>query len=114
MRTALCGQLGIEFPIFACTHCRDVVAAVSNAGVLGALGYTPDPLGMPLQSMVTMDAIVRTQRYAGSEQAQAVSFNPVGQVVGMMSEIRSTREVIFDLVQEYADAVDKLNALNID
>ena len=26
MRTALCEQLGIEFPIFAFTHCRDVVA----------------------------------------------------------------------------------------
>jgi len=75
---------------------------------------TPDPLGMPLQNMVTMDAIVRTQRYSASEQAQAVSFNPVGQVVGMMKEIRSTREVIFDLVQEYVDAVESLNALNID
>ncbi len=75
---------------------------------------TPDPLGMPLQNMVTMDAIVRTQRYAASNQAQAVSFNPVGQVVGMMNETRSTREVIFDLVQEYVDAVENLNALNIE
>lgn len=74
----------------------------------------PDPLGMPLQNMVTMDAIVRTQRYAASEQAQAVSFNPVGQVVGMMNEIRSTREVIFDLVQGYADAVEVLNSLNVE
>ena len=38
----------------------------------------------------------------------------VGQVVGMMNEIRSTREVIFDLVQEYVDAVESLNELNID
>ena len=75
---------------------------------------TPDPLGMPLQNMVTMDAIVRTQRYAASEQAQAVSFNPVGQVVGMMSAIRSTREVIFDLVQGYVDAVEALNSLNVE
>jgi NAD(P)H-dependent flavin oxidoreductase YrpB (nitropropane dioxygenase family) len=74
---------------------------------------TPDPLGMPLQNMVTMDAIVRTQRYAATERAQAVSFNPVGQVVGMMNEVRSTREVIFDLVQEYVDAVENLNALNV-
>ena len=33
MRTELCESLGIEFPIFAFTHCRDVVAAVSNAAV---------------------------------------------------------------------------------
>ena len=32
MRTELCDRLGIEFPIFAFTHCRDVVAAVSQAG----------------------------------------------------------------------------------
>jgi NAD(P)H-dependent flavin oxidoreductase YrpB (nitropropane dioxygenase family) len=47
MRTPLCEQLGIEFPIFAFTHCRDVVAAVSNAGglgVLGAVGFSPEQL----------------------------------------------------------------------
>ena len=32
MRTKLCDQFGIEFPIFAFSHCRDVVAAVSKAG----------------------------------------------------------------------------------
>ncbi len=38
MRTKLAEELGIEFPIFAFTHCRDVAAAVSNAGGLGVLG----------------------------------------------------------------------------
>ena len=38
MQTDLCKRLGIEFPIFAFSHCRDVVAAVSNAGGLGVLG----------------------------------------------------------------------------
>jgi len=37
MRTELCRTLDIEFPIFAFTHCRDVVAAVSNAGGFGVL-----------------------------------------------------------------------------
>ncbi|MEE2673406.1 MAG: nitronate monooxygenase family protein [Myxococcota bacterium] len=72
---------------------------------------TPDPLGMPLQNMVTMDAVVRTSRYAASPQAQAIAFNPVGQVVGMMNEVRSSREVIMDIVEEYLDTVDRLNAL---
>ena len=31
-------MFGIEFPIFAFTHCRDVVVAVSKAGGLGVLG----------------------------------------------------------------------------
>ena len=72
---------------------------------------TPDPLGMPLQNMVTMDAITRTSQYANSAEAQAVAFNPVGQTVGLMNEVRSTREVIEGLVQEYVDAVDRLNGL---
>ncbi len=38
MKTAICDALGIEFPILAFTHCRDVVAAVSKAGGLGVLG----------------------------------------------------------------------------
>ncbi|MDP3768408.1 MAG: nitronate monooxygenase family protein, partial [Dehalococcoidia bacterium] len=38
MRTRICDQFGIEFPIFAFSHCRDVVAAVSRAGGLGVLG----------------------------------------------------------------------------
>jgi NAD(P)H-dependent flavin oxidoreductase YrpB (nitropropane dioxygenase family) len=43
----LCDQLGIEFPLFAFSHCRDVVAAVSKAGgfgVLGATAFNPEQL----------------------------------------------------------------------
>ena len=38
MNTKLAKELGLEFPIFAFTHCRDVAAAVSKAGGLGVLG----------------------------------------------------------------------------
>ena len=51
MRTPVCDQFGIEFPIFAFSHCRDVVAAVSRAGgfgVLGALAFTPEELEIEL------------------------------------------------------------------
>ncbi len=40
-------MLGVEFPICAFSHCRDVVAAVSNAGgfgVLGAVAHSPERL----------------------------------------------------------------------
>ena len=43
--TRMTELLDIEFPIFAFSHCRDVVAAVSRAGgfgVLGALAFTPE------------------------------------------------------------------------
>lgn len=51
MQTPLCDQFGIEYPIFAFTHCRDVVAAVSKAGglgVLGAVGFSPEQLEVEL------------------------------------------------------------------
>lgn len=51
MQTELCKKLGIDFPIFAFTHCRDVVAAVSNAGafgVLGAVGFSAEQLAIEL------------------------------------------------------------------
>jgi NAD(P)H-dependent flavin oxidoreductase YrpB (nitropropane dioxygenase family) len=72
---------------------------------------TPEPLGMPLQGMVTMEAIARTSRYADKGNAQAVAFNPVGQVVGQMNEIKSCREVIYDLVEGYVEATERLNAI---
>jgi NAD(P)H-dependent flavin oxidoreductase YrpB (nitropropane dioxygenase family) len=51
VRTEVCDLLGIEFPIFAFSHCRDVVAAVSKAGgigVLGAVAYSPGHLEIAL------------------------------------------------------------------
>src|SRR5215216_3461370 len=47
MHTRVKDQLGIELPILAFSHCRDVVAAVSRTGgfgVLGAVGHTPEEL----------------------------------------------------------------------
>jgi len=52
VRTPICDRLGIEFPLFAFSHCRDVVAAVSKAGgygVLGALAFSPDQLEIELR-----------------------------------------------------------------
>ncbi len=52
MKSRICERLGIEFPLFAFSHCRDVVAEVSRAGgfgVLGAAGHTPESLEVELQ-----------------------------------------------------------------
>lgn len=40
MKSPICDMLGIEFPLLAFSHCRDVVAAVSRAGGFGVLGAT--------------------------------------------------------------------------
>ncbi len=51
MKTAVMKMLGLEAPIFAFSHCRDVVAAVSRAGGMGVLGtthVTPEQLDIEL------------------------------------------------------------------
>ena len=47
MNNAICRLTGCEFPLFAFSHCRDVVVAVSKAGgfgVLGATRFSPEQL----------------------------------------------------------------------
>ena len=51
MHTRVRDLLGVEFPIVAFSHCRDVVAAVSKAGgfgVLGVTGLSPEQLKIEL------------------------------------------------------------------
>jgi NAD(P)H-dependent flavin oxidoreductase YrpB (nitropropane dioxygenase family) len=69
----------------------------------------PKPLGMPLQFMVTADAVARGHRYAA--KAKDVLFNPVGQIVGQMNEVRPVKDVIYRLVEEYLAAVERLQQL---
>jgi NAD(P)H-dependent flavin oxidoreductase YrpB (nitropropane dioxygenase family) len=40
LRTKLCDSLGIEYPIVAFTHCKDVAAAAINTGAFAVLGQT--------------------------------------------------------------------------
>ncbi|WP_319453124.1 MULTISPECIES: nitronate monooxygenase family protein [unclassified Mycobacterium] len=51
MKNLLCEMFDVEFPLFAFSHCRDVVVAVSRAGgfgVLGASSHTPEELEQEL------------------------------------------------------------------
>ena len=78
MRTEITEMFGIEFPIFAFSHCRDVVAAVSKAGgvgVLGAVAHSPEALEIDLNWIEDeigdrpygVDMIVPA-KYAGDEE----------------------------------------------
>lgn len=52
MHTPLCDKLGCELPIFAFSHCRDVVVEVTKAGgfgVLGASTFSPEQLEAELR-----------------------------------------------------------------
>ncbi|MEI6468391.1 MAG: nitronate monooxygenase [Betaproteobacteria bacterium] len=51
MRTPICDLIGINVPIFAFSHCRNVVAEISRAGGFGVLGtsrFTPEQLEIEL------------------------------------------------------------------
>ena len=52
LHTKLCDSLGIEYPIIAFTHCKDVAAAVINAGgfaVMGQTQHTPDEIAADIK-----------------------------------------------------------------
>jgi len=52
MQTLICKRLGCELPIFAFSHCRDVVVEVTKAGgygVLGAATFSPEQLEAELR-----------------------------------------------------------------
>ena len=69
----------------------------------------PEPLGMPMQFMVTSNAVQRGHKYP--EQAKDVQFNPVGQIVGRMDKVRPTKDVIYEMVEECIEANDRLARL---
>ena len=51
MLTEICQKLGLQFPIFAFSHCRDVVVAVSKAGGIGVYGgalHSPEQVEIDL------------------------------------------------------------------
>jgi len=77
MKTAITDLFGIDVPILAFTHCRDVVAAVTKAGgmgVLGAVAHSPEQLEIDLKWIEDeigalpygVDLIVPA-KYAGSD-----------------------------------------------
>jgi NAD(P)H-dependent flavin oxidoreductase YrpB (nitropropane dioxygenase family) len=104
MKTKLAEDLGLEFPIFAFTHCRDVAAAVSKAGglgVLGVAGHSPKNLAMELEWIEKevgdkpfgVDLLLPT-RFVGSEK----KFD-AADLDGMIPE--GHRQFLDDLLDKY-------------
>jgi NAD(P)H-dependent flavin oxidoreductase YrpB (nitropropane dioxygenase family) len=71
----------------------------------------PKPLPMPLQGMVTTDAMLRTKRYADVGRTQEVSVNPIGQTIGFIHSEETCRGVMQRLLEEYVEAMEKAVAL---
>jgi len=72
---------------------------------------TPMPLGMPMQPVLINDAIRRIDRAAHNEGsgAEQLANYFVGQIVGNMNKSKPSAQVVFDMVDEFIDAVHSLN-----
>lgn len=97
--------LDLEFPIFAFSHCRDVVAAVSKAGglgVLGAVAHSPEQLEIDLDWIEDeigdkpygVDLIIPA-KYAGDDQGGYTTADLVQLIPG------EHREFIDDILARY-------------
>ncbi|MGO9343969.1 MAG: NAD(P)H-dependent flavin oxidoreductase [Acidimicrobiales bacterium] len=74
---------------------------------------SPDPLPMPLQPMLVGDALARIQRSASKERSgtHELATYFVGQVVGSMNTVKPTRRVVIEMVEEFVEVLERLNAL---
>lgn len=78
MKTRATELLGIELPVFAFSHCRDVVAAVSQAGGMGVLGVANFDAEQLEQELTWIDAHVGDKTY-GVDLLIPNSYQDVGQ-----------------------------------
>ena len=72
---------------------------------------TPDPLGMPLQPILIDEAIHRIDRSAhqpGSGANQLANYF-VGQIVGAMNESKPASRVVYEMIEEFIESVERLN-----
>jgi NAD(P)H-dependent flavin oxidoreductase YrpB (nitropropane dioxygenase family) len=109
MRTDLCDLFGIDIPIFAFSHCRDVVAAVTNAGglgVLGALAFSPEQLEIELR---WIDENVDGKPY-GVDTVMPMSYEGKEEGLGQTDESGEVDASVFrDLIpRETRDWIEKI------
>ena len=76
----------------------------------------PTPLPMPLQGLVAEPALARITKLAegGHSGARELATFFVGQGVGLMNEIQSTRQVIYDFMEDFLAATERLGAVMAD
>ena len=72
----------------------------------------PATLAMPLQSALVADAQLRIARAASKPGtgAHELANYFVGQVVGRMNTVKPARQVVLDMMTEYADVVERFAA----
>jgi NAD(P)H-dependent flavin oxidoreductase YrpB (nitropropane dioxygenase family) len=71
---------------------------------------SPGPLPMPLQGLISEPAMQRVNRAAeaGNPEARALVSYFVGQGVGLIDSVRSSRQVVADFMEEFAEALEDM------
>ena len=64
----------------------------------------PDPLPMPLQGILYAPAAHRFMR----ARSKALSGSPVGQIIGRVDGVRPAKDVVFDIIDEYIDTMQRI------
>ena len=79
-------------------------------------GNSPGALPMPLQSLISEPALHRIDKAAegGNVRARELVTYFVGQGVGLVDGVRSTRAVVQDFMEDFAAALDDMAALTAD
>jgi NAD(P)H-dependent flavin oxidoreductase YrpB (nitropropane dioxygenase family) len=74
---------------------------------------SPGSLPMPLQMIVAEGAMRHINKAAesGNEGARELANYFVGQCVGLMNSVKPARQVVYDMVEEFADALERLNQI---
>jgi NAD(P)H-dependent flavin oxidoreductase YrpB (nitropropane dioxygenase family) len=67
----------------------------------------PSTLAMPLQHLLTQEVMARADRARRSELISC----PAGQVVGQIGQEGSVRQVVSDMLNEFADTLERLSGL---
>ena len=73
MKNRLCEMFGIDAPIFAFSHCRDVVVEVSKAGGFGVLGMARAHADRLEEDIARLDRFVQRFRYKKTKARQVQS-----------------------------------------
>ncbi len=71
----------------------------------------PEPLAMPLQSLISEPALKKIEKLSegGHKGAQDLATYWVGQGVGLMNASQSVRNVVYDFKQDFINAYERLS-----
>ena len=68
---------------------------------------------MPYQTLLSEPALRAAHRAAekGNEKARELVTYWVGQCVGLVDSVKSTRTIVTEFMEEFAEAIDEMHAL---